>query len=84
MYAVKSIEELNRELGDQVLEDAKRNPRKYAGRYVGLANGNLVGAADTLKDIVARLMEVEPVPANCYILDLHYDYSKPYYIREFC
>jgi hypothetical protein len=81
MTRTKSIEELNRELGEQVLEDAKRFPQKFAGRYVGIANEKVVVITDDLNEYVRRLKEVEPDPAKTYGVDLCYDYEKVYEIR---
>ena len=84
MTTTKSIEEVNREVGDQVLADAKRDPQKYAGRYVGIANGKVVVVTSDLREYVRYLKEVEPNPANTYGVDLQYEYSKVYEIRRIC
>ena len=80
MTQTKSIEELNRELGDQVFEDAKHHPEKYGGKYIGIANGRVVIAADSLNEIVDRLREVEPVPMRCFIVDMSRDPDKVYHV----
>lgn len=80
MTPTKSIAEINRELGEWVLEDAKRNPQAYAGRFVGIANGKVVIATNDLNEFARKLREVDPNTANLYGVDIAYDYSKPFMI----
>jgi hypothetical protein len=79
MITTKTLEQLNRELGDQVLDDAKRNPSAYAGKFVGIANGKIVIATDDLDELMNRL-GVEPDPAKTYCVEIGRDYKKVYQI----
>ena len=40
--STNTIQQLNRDLGDKVLEEAKQNPQAYSARFVGIANGQTV------------------------------------------
>jgi len=82
MTDIKSIAELNRDVGERVLEDAKRNPHAYAGRYVGIANGKVVIATDDLHEFARCLQQAEPDRAKTYGVDLQYDYDKVFEIWE--
>ncbi|MBI3822360.1 MAG: hypothetical protein HY289_06740 [Planctomycetes bacterium] len=78
----KSIAQLNRELGEQVLDEARRQPNAYTGKYVGIANGKVVVVTDDLNDLLKRLKHVEPDPSKTYCVELGRDYSKVYEIWE--
>jgi len=82
MTSTKTIAELNRELGDQVLEDAKRHPQKYSGKYVGIANGKMVCCDNSLKTVCDRLDESEPDPSRTFVVDTTRDLNKVLRISE--
>ncbi|MBM3992625.1 MAG: hypothetical protein FJ303_00485 [Planctomycetes bacterium] len=48
--ATRNVQQLSRELGDEVLEDAKQNPSACPGKYVGIANGKVVVCTDDLSE----------------------------------
>lgn len=75
-----SIQQLNRDLGDKVLAEAKQNPQAYPGKFVGIANGQVVVVTDDLNELVRRLGEVEPDPAMTFGVEIGRDYSKVYEI----
>ncbi len=80
MTETKTIGEINRELGEWVLDEAKRNRQAYAGRFVGIANGKVVIATDDLNELARKLDEADPDNAATYSVILDYDYSKPFEI----
>jgi hypothetical protein len=80
MPALTEIQQLNRELGDKVLADAKQNPHAYPGKYVGIANGHVVVVTDDLNELVRRVHAVEPDPANTFGIEIGRDYEKVYEI----
>ena len=82
MLSIASIEQLNRELGDQVLAEARRDPKAYPHRFVGIANGKVVVCSDSLSDVVRRIKEIEPDPRKTYAIDIACDYSKVFEIWE--
>jgi hypothetical protein len=81
MATTKSIEDLNRELGEQVLADAKSNPQNYVGRYVGIANGEVIVSTNSLSELVGRLKE-EPDAAQTFFVDIARDPNKVLRISE--
>ena len=82
MSATTTIQQLNRELGDKVLDEAQKNPQVYPGKFVGIANGQVVVVTDDLNELVRRLDEVEPDPAKTFGVEIGRDYSKVYEIWE--
>lgn len=75
-----TVQQLNRELGDKILEDAKRNPQAYPGRYVGIANGKVVVITDDLNELARRLEQAEADPALTYGVEIGRDYGRAYEI----
>lgn len=80
MANIKTIEQLNRELGDKVLDEAQRDPQAYPGKYVGIANGKVVVVTDDLDELALRLEETEPDPKKTYGVEIGRDYTKVYEI----
>ena len=75
-----TIEQINRNLAQQVLAEAKQNPQAYPGKYIGIANGQVVVVSDDLDAVDDRLDEAEPDPTRTYIVDLALDVDKVEYI----
>ena len=72
--AVVSANEL---LAQQINQEARQNPDSpYAGKFVGLANGQVVVVADSLRAVMERLRQVEPDPSKCFCLDASADYER--------
>jgi hypothetical protein len=71
-----SVQDLNRELARKINEQALRNPQSpYAHKFVGIANGQFVLAADSLDEISRRLRQIEPDPRKCFGVEASRDYS---------
>jgi len=67
---------MNRELADRLAEEGRNNPQSiYAGKFVGIANGQVVVIANDLEELVARLRQVEPDPANTFGVEIGRDYE---------
>lgn len=75
-----SVQETNQELAEKILAEAKRNPQAYPGKYVGIANGQIVIISDDLDAVDDRLDEVEPDPRRTYIVDFTLDPKEVEYI----
>jgi hypothetical protein len=61
MATLSEVEQLNRDLARKINEEARRNPNSpYAGKFVGIASGQVVVVADDLDEMARRLREVEP------------------------
>ena len=52
------------------------------GKFVGIVNGQVVTAAQTLSEALRVLREVEPDPARRYCIEASRDYSIVEYIWE--
>ena len=72
----KTVQELNRELAQQLIEDGKTNPHSaYAGKCVGIANGQVVAVADNWDELARRLRQVEPDPSKTFGVEVGRDYD---------
>jgi hypothetical protein len=66
----------NNELARQINAEARSNPASpFAGKYVGIANGQVVVVADSWREVASRLREVEPDPAKCQCIEASADYD---------
>ena len=73
----ESVRERNRKLADRINQEAKQNPDSpYAGKFVGIADGQVMVVAETLRETVERLRQVEPDPARCCCIEASYDYDQ--------
>ncbi len=76
MPTMTTIQQLNRDLADKLVEEAKQNPQSpYVGKKVGIANGQVVVAANTWREVTCRLEQAEPDPAKTFCIDIGADYS---------
>jgi hypothetical protein len=71
--AMPTMEETNRTLADKILAEAKQNPQAYPGKFIGIANGQVVIVSDDIEAVDDRLHEVEPDSTRTYIIDLTLD-----------
>ena len=71
------IQERNRELARVINEEARSNPSSaYAGKFVGIANGQVVTVTDDLDELVRSLRQAEPDPKKTLCLEAGIDYSE--------
>jgi hypothetical protein len=62
----EAIHELNVELAQRIHEEALADPSSpYAGKSVGIANGEVVLVGDDLSTTLRRLLEIEPNKRRC-------------------
>lgn len=67
MSDYNAVQDLNEQLARKIHEEAQRDPHSpYAYKYVGIANGRDVVAAEDLDEVIRRLKEIEPDPGNRY------------------
>ena len=72
-----SIASVNEQVVRQINRQARQDPQSpYAGKLVGIANGQIVVVADTWREVVDRLREVEPDPAKCRCIEASADYDR--------
>jgi hypothetical protein len=73
----QTVQDLNRDLARQINEEALRNPQSpYAGKFVGIANGQVVVVADTRDEMSRRLRQIEPDLGKCHTVEASRDYSE--------
>lgn len=76
MAISKTPEELNREFADKLAEEGRNNPESpYAGKFVGIANGNVVAVADDWDELDRRLRQIEPDPSKTIGVEVGRDYT---------
>lgn len=76
MSATTTIQQLNRELADKLIADAKQNSAALAGEFVGIANGKVVVVSDDLNEIVRQLEQAEPDSSKTFVVEPRRDYTK--------
>jgi hypothetical protein len=68
---------VNERQARQINQEARQNPNSpYAGKFVCIANGQVVAVEDSLQAAIERLRQVEPDPAKCFCLDASADYDR--------
>jgi hypothetical protein len=76
MSIEKTVQERNRELARRLIEEGRNNPQSaYAGKMVGIANGQVIVVADNWDEVDRRLMEAEPDPSKTFALEVGRDYD---------
>lgn len=71
-----TVQELNRELARKINEEALKNPQSpYGGKFVAIANGQVVVVANDLHTMVERLRQIEPDPTRTVCVEASRDYS---------
>jgi hypothetical protein len=71
------VQECNRELARRVNEEARTNPNSpYAGKFVGIANGQVITVGDDLDEVVRGVQQVEADPQRMFFLEAGLDYSE--------
>jgi hypothetical protein len=68
---------LNRELARKLNEEARSNPGSpYAGKFVGITDGQVVAVADDLDELVSRLRGAGADPRRTLCLEAGLDYDE--------
>lgn len=76
MSVSTSIQQANRKLARQINDEARKNPRSpYAGKFVGIANGQVVVVADNLDEIARQLRRSEPDTTKTFCIEAGVDYD---------
>lgn len=77
MSGSDGVREINEELARKINEEARRDPHSpYAHKFVGIADGQVVVVADDLDELVPRLLQIEPDPSKCFIVEASRDYDE--------
>jgi hypothetical protein len=76
MSTSKTVQELNREKARRLIAEGRNNPQStYAGKFVGIANGQVVAVADNWDELARRLRLVEPDPSKTFGVEVGRDYD---------
>ena len=77
MVQSNSIASANEHLARQINQEARQDPQSpYVGKLVGIANGQVVVVADSWREVLERLRQVEPDPARCRCIEASADYDR--------
>jgi hypothetical protein len=77
MLPLSEVERLNRELADKINQEARNNPTSpYAGKFVGIANGQVVVVTDDVDDLARRVLAVEPDARRTFWVEASRDYDE--------
>ncbi len=72
-----SVASANAALARQINQEARRDPTSpYAGKLVGIANGQVVVVADSWREVSTSLRQAEPDPTKCYCIEASKDYDE--------
>jgi hypothetical protein len=64
------VNRLNLELGTKIQDEIARDPNSpYAGKWIGVVNGQVVIVSEDGDEVLRRLCEVEPEPALRLIVE---------------
>jgi hypothetical protein len=81
MSDLEILKEQNRELARKINEEALANPDSpYAGKFVGIANGQVVVVGDNLDKVARELDRIEPEGERTFFIEAGLDYTKVHYI----
>jgi len=74
----KSIQEINEELARKINEEALRNPQsQYAGKFVGIEDGQVVVVAGDWNEVMRRLNQSGVDSSRQYCLEASINYDEP-------
>jgi len=81
MLSLEEVQKANRDLALRINDEARNDPQSpYAGKFVGIVNGQVVVVTDDAESLYYRLAEIEPDPRRVFGLDAGHDPSKIDYI----
>ena len=83
MAIASSLADINQNLARQINQDARGNPQSpHAGKFVGIANGQVVALADNLDEMTRLLRQVEPDVRKCFWVEASRDYEEVHEVWE--
>src|SRR5262245_63647272 len=73
---LSGIQRVNYDLADRINREALANPQSpYAGKFVSIANGEVVAVADTLAAALEALRQVEPDATRAWCVEVGQDWD---------
>lgn len=83
MSEANTIQDKNRLLAEKIAAEARSDPQSvYAGKFVGIANGQVVATADNWDQLARKLQQIEPDPSKTFGIEIGRDYNKVVEIWE--
>jgi hypothetical protein len=80
---VALVQRLNSALAKRINDEARADPSSpYAGKFVGIANAEVVVVADDMKTAFVRLGEIEPNNRRGCLFEASRDYTKVEYVSQ--
>ena len=77
MSTSRAVSDLNHELARKINEEAHNDPQSpFAGKFVGIVNGQIMAVAGDLDGLVQRLRQVEADPRQALCLEVGLDYDE--------
>jgi hypothetical protein len=77
MASLEEVQKMNRELAQRINDEARNDPHSpYAGKFVGIANGQVVVVSDDPESLYYRLKELEPDHRRVFWLEASRDPSQ--------
>jgi hypothetical protein len=71
-----AVQDVNRALARKIIDEAGANPQsRYAGKFVGIANGRVVVVADDADELARQLRQAEPDVSKTFALEVGVDYD---------
>lgn len=76
MSNLTEVQSRNRELARHINEEARADPHsQYAGKKIGIANGQVVVVTDDWDDLALRLRQIESDPRRTFCVEAGMDYD---------
>ena len=76
MSSSLAVSDRNRELARKINEEARHDPQSpFAGKFVGIVNGQVLAVAGDLDELVQRLRQVAADPSQALCLEAGLDYD---------
>jgi hypothetical protein len=82
MATLTPVQQLNHELADKLAIEADKTPAAFPGKFVGIANGQMVVVTDDLDELGRQLEQAEPDASRTFWFELGRDYSEVHEIWE--
>ncbi len=84
MSTLEEVRRQNQELADRIKEETSKDPHSpYAGKCVGIINGQVVAVDDEVYAVLRRLSELETDAHRVFLVDPNYDPTKVEYIWRY-
>lgn len=81
MSSLEEVQKANRELAERINGEARNDPASpYAGKFIGIANGQVVVVTDDFDALYHGLEEYEPDNRRVFWVEAGHDPTKIEYI----